>query len=389
MTLMLAALWGQSPFMAVGSFSKDQGFKPGTLSAGSYSDAKFSPDGSRLVVAYNGTPYLQIFNTSTWEKLTFPMGVLSATPYISYSPGGDLLACGQGSGSQPYLRVLNTSNWTQVSIADGVTSTVSAVEFSPDGTMLAVAHSAAPFLTVYDVATWTKKTLSGGGPAGALRGISFSRDSSMLATVCDASTPRLAVYRTIDFAKLSGVPQPTSNGRAVAFNADGTQLVVAYFASPYISAYKVSDWSSIPITSGVLPGAPTAFGASPGGNLLAVAHAGAPYATIYDMTTWAKIPLPSYIDLPQTPSAIAFSNQAPLVIRGGVRDVDNNVAARTVRVLERSSGRICATTTSDPVTGDYSAKVYEGDVDYDVQFMAAPGELLNDLFFARVRAGAP
>lgn len=197
------------------------------------------------------------------------------------------------------------------------------------------------------------------------------------------------MYRTSDFAKLSGVPQPTSNGHAVAFSADGTQLVVAHFASPYISAYKVSGWSSVAITSGVLPGTPTAFSASPGANLLAVAHAGAPYATIYDMATWAKIPLPSYINPPNALSAIAISNPAPLVIRGGVRDADNNVAARTVRVLERSSGRICATTTSDPVTGDYSAKVYEGDVDYDVQFMAAPGELLNDLFFARVRAGAP
>lgn len=389
MTLMLAAFWTQSPFMAVGSFSKDQGFKPGVLSSGTYSNAKFSPDNSRLAVAFEGVPYLQIFNTSTWAKLTFPTGVLNAASYISYSPGGDLLACGQGYGSQPYLRVLNTSSWAQVSIADGITSTISAVEFSPDGTMLAVAHSAAPFLTVYDVATWTKKTLSGGGPAGALRGISFSPDSSMLATICDVSTPRLVVYRTSDFVKLSGIPQPTSNGRAVAFSADGTQLAVAYFVSPYISAYKVSDWSSIPIPSGALPGVPTAFGTSPGGNLLAVAHAGAPYATIYDMATWAKIPLPSYIDLPQPPSAIALNNQTPLVIRGGVRDANNNVAARTVRVLERSSGRICAITTSDPVTGDYSAKVYEGDVDYDVQFMAAPGELLNDLFFARVRAGAP
>ena len=67
----------------------------------------------------------------------------------------------------------------------------------------------------------------------------------------------------------------------------------------------------------------------------------------------------------------------------------NNPAARTVRIYERSTGELCATTTSDPVTGDYSAKVYEGDVDYDAHFLTAPGELLNDLFFARVRAGEP
>ena len=87
--------------------------------------------------------------------------------------------------------------------------------------------------------------------------------------------------------------------------------------------------------------------------------------------------------------AVAFHATAQQIIRGSVRDVDNNPAARTVRIYERSTGELCATTTSDPVTGDYSAKVYEGDVDYDAQFLAASGELLNDLFFARVRAGAP
>lgn len=161
MTLMLAALWAQTPFMAVGSLSKDRGFKFASLPSGTYYDAEFSPDGSRLALSFDGVPYLQIFNTSTWGKVTFPAGVLSASPYISYSPGGDLLACGQSSGLTSYLRVLNTSSWTQVPIADGIASTITAIEFSPDGTMLAVAYSAAPFLSVYDVATWTKKTISG------------------------------------------------------------------------------------------------------------------------------------------------------------------------------------------------------------------------------------
>ena len=57
MTLMLATLWGQAPFMAVGSFSKDLGFKFASLSAGAYYDAKFSPDGSRLAVSFSGGPY--------------------------------------------------------------------------------------------------------------------------------------------------------------------------------------------------------------------------------------------------------------------------------------------------------------------------------------------
>ena len=46
-------------------------------------------------------------------------------------------------------------------------------------------------------------------------------------------------------------------------------------------------------------------------------------------------------------------------------------------------------TASSAVTGEYEVAVYQGDVDYDVQFLAANGEQLNDLFFARTRAGMP
>ena len=41
------------------------------------------------------------------------------------------------------------------------------------------------------------------------------------------------------------------------------------------------------------------------------------------------------------------------------------------------------------MNGVYDVMVYEGNVAYDVQFMADPLENLNDLFFAKAIAGAP
>ena len=167
------------------------------------------------------------------------------------------------------------------------------------------------------------------------------------------------------------------------------QIVAAGDAVPYLTRASWSKQKQLAISSTPsYNGNGVSF--SPDGSLCAVAHVSPPYLTVYSTSNWSKVPHPFAVP-PASGNlrAVAFHAPSHSVIRGSVRDVDNNPAARTVRIYERSTGEICATTTSDPVTGDYSAKVYEGDVDYDAQFLAAPGELLNDLFFARVRAGAP
>ena len=167
------------------------------------------------------------------------------------------------------------------------------------------------------------------------------------------------------------------------------QIVVLGDAAPYLTRASWSKQKQLAISSNP-PNVGYGVSFSPDGSLCAVAHAGAPHLTVYNTSDWSKVEHPFSV-LPASTNLRAVSLHAPShsVIRGSVRDVDNNPAARTVRIYERSTGEICATTTSDPVTGDYSAKVYEGDVDYDAHFLTAPGELLNDLFFARVRAGKP
>ena len=122
--------------------------------------------------------------------------------------------------------------------------------------------------------------------------------------------------------------------------------------------------------------------------ILAVAHQSGSNITLYNEGKKRAYFLPSVLPT-GTAYGCTFGAWDHFVIQGSVRDINNNPAARKVRAFERSSGDLCGETTSNPVTGDYELNVYEGDVDYDVQFMAAAGELLNDLFFARVRAGAP
>ena len=70
-----------------------------------------------------------------------------------------------------------------------------------------------------------------------------------------------------------------------------------------------------------------------------------------------------------------------------MRDIGGLVASRKVRAYVRSSGDKCAETVSSAIDGTYELQVYEGDVAYDIQFMADPSENLNDLFFARTTGG--
>ena len=85
--------------------------------------------------------------------------------------------------------------------------------------------------------------------------------------------------------------------------------------------------------------------------------------------------------------AVSFVAAGALTIQGEVRDIDGLVASRKVRAYVRSSGDKCAETVSSAIDGTYELKVYEGDVEYDVQFMVDPLENLNDLFYARTTGG--
>ena len=194
-----------------------------------------------------------------------------------------------------------------------------------------------------------------------------------------------------DEAKGRPLPNPSvlppSNGNGCAFSPDGSRLAVAHNGSPSIAIYDTADWSKLPNPS-VLPasdGNGCAF--SPDGSRLAVVHNTSPFITIYNTADWSSRPASLFASGGQ--KHVAFSAVGKLVVRGSVRDIDNNPAARRVRVHERSTGDLCAETTSSAVAGEYEVAVYQGDVDYDVQFLTADGEQLNDLIFARTRAGTP
>ena len=310
----------------------------------------FNHDKSMFAVGLSGLPYLAVHNTSTGIAATITGGAPpSAVAAIAYSPSGNLLAV--GCNTSPYLVVYNTGSWAKITLTGGnPPGAVTSVAFSPDGTMLAVTHNSSPYLTVYNTSTWAKVTLTGGNPAGGGAGVSFSPDSTRLA--CGQSTsPYLVVYNTSTWAKLTLTGVASSGVGPTGFSPDGRYLVHIGNSATY------------------------------------------PNVSLWDTATWTKQTdikaLSKTLDaVANTTTAISgvpiFFRATPArYLRGTVRDFSGSPADRVVRIYRRDTGALVGTTVSDATTGDYELKVYDGDIDYDVQFMIETGETLNDLFYAR------
>ena len=209
--------------------------------------------------------------------------------------------------------------------------------------------------------------------------------------VCDQAPPYISIG-SLSKKRLLANPAvlPAGAANGCAFSHDGTKLAVAHGGSSFITVYNTSDWSKI-ANPAVLPaGAANGCAFSPDGTKLAVAHNTSPFITVYNTSDLVLDgALMAQMRSTGGGRAVAFTQTGGLQLRGEVRDIDGYVASRKVRVYERSSGDIVAETTSSAVNGAYDVMVYEGNVAYDVQFMADPLENLNDLFFAKAIAGAP
>ena len=164
-------------------------------------------------------------------------------------------------------------------------------------------------------------------------------------------------------------------------------FAIADAGAPYITIGSLSKNKLLPTPATLPTGAANGCAFSPDGSKLAVAHTNSPFVTVYNTSDWSNTELPHRAV--SQGRAVAFVSAGGLTLRGEVRDIDGYVASRRVRVYERATGELCAETVSSPVDGSYEVQVYEGNVPYDVQFMADDLENLNDLFYARSVAGTP
>jgi hypothetical protein len=218
--LALAQAYGTSPYILVYNWSAS-GFgskygDPSTLPTGWCKMVKFNPAGNAIATAYDNFPYISAYPWSVsgfGTKYTDPSPQLSATsPYmmaLDFNPAGTAVAIsgygypgvqvhawsGSGFGTK------YTDPTTPPSTGGGAVAYD--VAFNPAGNSIAALGSAAPFIFAYP---WSNATGFGtkyANPVGS-----------------DIST--------------------TYSQHGLSFNSTGSDIAMAMYNSPYVTAYSFS-----------------------------------------------------------------------------------------------------------------------------------------------------
>lgn len=304
-------------------------------------------------------------------------------------------------GNSPYLYVYDWENKAlQPQFATTGLNTVRGLAFSPDGTKLVVTHDSSPYLRVYDVATgaYTNAASSAGSsryaaaflPDGTicvsgtgspyfthwsddLSTLLFSSSTYAYRAGSSWSSTLVHPLKTNTVIFTTGSHGEATNG-ASWFEYDGDTHTITEIPKP-----DALEGNVCPVFSLAYDGVNNEF-------LITHGRYQNRYFSRVKADTYELLPPEEQKDfelLCRAPEVeLAIFEKDVHRISGTVRDIDNNPAAREIYAYRRSDGLLMAKTLSDAGTGNYELILPDAGP-YDVQFRAADGELLNDLFYAR------
>lgn len=366
----------------------DFSMKPGANPTGNGSAAAISPDGRWVAVGHYNSPYVAVYDTTTWARVTLsggnPAGKVNE---VSFSPDGSLMALAHATS--PFLTVYNTTTWAKVTITGGnPADTGESCRFSPSGAHLAVGHSTSPFLTVYAVSGWSKVSLPTTPPSATL-GVDWLPSGALVAT----NGNQFRVYSAADW---SSELKPTSAlsypPRDIEISPDGTKLMCTnWFNSRGPTLINVLDWTVIPFNSTPPSGATRFSFIDDGANCLFVSSSVSPYLFRLNMSTlvFSGVAGSRYIEDRWMP-AVGGSSLKFLKTTAAdpVRGPDGNaIGGVTVRAHRRSDGAVIASGTT-AADGSYTLGPFMLDhVEAQVLFMdPAADPLYNDLLIRVIPA---
>lgn len=366
----------------------DFSLKPGANPTGNGNAAAISPDGGLVAVGHFNSPYVAVYNTTTWARVTLSGGNPAGTVNeISFSPDGSLMALAHSTS--PFLTVYNTTTWAKVTITGGnPTGAAETCAFSPSGNHLAVGHATSPYLTVYETTGWTKETLPQ-TPTATTLGIDWSPSGTLIAT----NGTQLRVYNPADWSSELKPTTPLSySPRDIEVSPDGTVLMCANW-SPVggPTLISLSDWSIVPFNS-ARPAGATRFAFIDGGSgCLFLSTTSSPYLFRLDMSTlvFSGVVGATYLSDRWMP-AVGGSSLKFLKTTAAdpVRGPDGNaIGGVTVRAHRRSDGVVLGSTTT-AADGSYKLGPFMLDhVEAQVLFMdPAADPLYNDLLIRVIPA---
>lgn len=366
----------------------------------------------------------------------------TASQNIAVSPDGMKVVAATGSSTQPnfvFSSVPPTESMLLPAFEYPVASFSSSINVVASSNTHFAVGGAGSILYVFD---WETKTLQSAAITGlgTVRGLVFNEDGSKLAVI-HQTAPYVRIYNTSDWTYINVSEGAGSNntGAPAIFTSDG-RLVVGSNGSPYLSVFDVATGERLlAVTSSAIASAVSWMQKHPDLNVIiwssrdasasrnrlgyldldtyAVTHPFAdPVGPVYDAFLdkvdrqiylihaigngrfCSRISLDDPLTILHPGDDLASLIQSSSInfaafessfgrITGTVRDLDNLPAEREVLVYHRDGRYLSGRSMSDPATGNFEVVVQNLD-EHDVQFKIEDGEMLNDLFFARVEPEA-
>lgn len=174
---------------------------PATLPAAVAYSVDFSPDGSQLAVANGGSSgqkRLTVYDTATWTIPTIGSdnGVLPGNGrVVRFHPTETMIFV--GFDATPYLRIYDTTTWALYTGTGSLTlpNLPNDAQWRPtDGRFVAVGHATSPYFTIIDRNSWTTETI-GAVPYGDGTGVAWSPDGTRVAVSDNGGAPQYLVYK--------------------------------------------------------------------------------------------------------------------------------------------------------------------------------------------------
>ena len=276
-----------------------------------------TPSGpSFMAVTHYNSPYVTIYDTSDWSKISDPWILPTFTGHgVTFSPDNSLMVVGYGQ-DRPCIVIYNTSDWSKVPGPYIYPFwTVHAIAFSPDGLLMAIAvgYDTDLHLLIYNTSDWSKVADPSVLPSDTARGVAFSPNGLLMAVTLGYNSPSLLIYNTSDWSTITG-PSPLSGSVLwVTFNSSGSLMAVAHDSTPYVTIYNTSDWSKVADPSVLPTYTAHSIAFSPDDSLMVVGYGQySPYVIIYNTSDWSKVDDPD--ELPTwTVHSVAFSSNGSLL----------------------------------------------------------------------------
>jgi WD40 repeat protein len=242
--------------------------------------AAISPDKTWLALLWTGRTIVSTLNIFKYDATlenyvahqTFSYAASTSTGHVAISPDSTQIAVGFSSST--YLRIfdLTGTTWSEITpLSADATSSITSVAYNSDGSILSVGQTSSPYVYNYQItgggSTYTRLANPASLPAGAVRGISFTHDSTTSAgyqAVAHDGSPGGVIYKITagpTFTKLTGASGLQTNlggnGNWASFKSDGLEVAFASSTSPFIQMYtrsgdvftKISNPTTLPSAS--------------------------------------------------------------------------------------------------------------------------------------------